>query len=207
MADKRSFIPGVAGVILAGGRSKRFGRNKALADLAGKPLIEYVATTLGTLFSSCLLATSDPEPYSFLGLPVTADRHENCGPLGGIHSALLTISEPRAFIVGCDMPLLAPELIRFLCELERESTRWDAVIPWLILGPEPLCGVYHKSALPAIEAQIRNKEKQLGRLLKKIRLRAVSEGEILRVVPDLRSLHNVNQPADLEAIGKKQLKG
>lgn len=200
MTSERSFIPDIAGIILAGGRSTRFGRDKALAHFNGKPLIEHVAKTLGSLFSSCVLATNNPEPYRFLGLPVIADLHHGSGPLGGIHSGLLAINEPRAFIVGCDMPLLAPKLVRFLCDLDKNSTNLDAVIPWLPLGPEPLCGIYHKSILPVIEAQINGNKMRLGLLLEKIRLRAVTENEILQVVPDLSSLYNVNRPADLEAI-------
>lgn len=134
-------ISQVAGVILAGGKSSRFGSNKALALHQGATLIQTITRRLAGLFPETLLITNTPEDYGFLGWPMAADQYQNCGPLAGIHAALRTISQPRAFVCGCDMPLLNPELIRFLCELDGDH---EVVLPWLPEGPEPLYAVYSK---------------------------------------------------------------
>ena len=79
------------GVILAGGASSRFGSNKALALLRGRPIISHVAAVLEKTFHSHLLVTNSPETYQFLGWQMTTDIHPGQGPLAGIHSALQAI--------------------------------------------------------------------------------------------------------------------
>lgn len=189
-------IAATTGVILAGGRSTRFGSNKALARLHGKPLIEHIADTLRGLFPSCLLVTNSPDLFEFLDFPSTGDIFQDAGPLAGLHAALRYIAAPKAFVVGCDMPMLDPDLIRFLCRLSA-AEGWDAVIPWLERGPEPLYGVYSKNALPIIEKNLRKNQRQLIRTITDLKVRQVSEAEILTVVDDLKTFHNINRLADL----------
>ena len=194
-----SSFPAIAGVIMAGGLSSRFGSNKALANFNGKPVIQHVADTLSPLFPSCLLATNTPEAYAFLGLPTVEDIYRNAGPLGGIHAALNSIAEPRGFIVGCDMPLLDPLLIRFLCTLA-EQEEWDVVLPWPASGPEPLHAVYNQSALPVIEKNLKQRNRKVSDTLAELRVRRVKETEILTIVADLTTFHNINRPEDLADI-------
>ena len=199
MDIRKSPFPAIAGAILAGGVSSRFGSNKALALLDRKPVIRHVADILAPIFPTCLLSTNTPEAYAFLGLPTVADIFPRSGPLGGIHAVLNAIVEPRAFIVGCDMPLLDPFLIRFLCTLA-EQNDLDAVLPWPVSGPEPLCAVYSRSALPVIEKNLKKGNWKVGDNLEELRVRRVGEKELLAIVADLSSLHNINRPEDLADI-------
>jgi len=192
-------FPDIAGVIMAGGASSRFGSNKALALLDGKPLIRHVADILSPFFPTCLLSTNTPEAYAFLGLPTVADIFPCAGPLAGIHAALNNIAEPRAFIVGCDMPLIAPALIRYLCTLA-EQDDWDVVLPWPATGPEPLCAVYSRAALPAMEKNLRQRRWILSVTVSELRVRRVAETELLTVIDNLRIFHNINRPEDLADI-------
>ena len=112
----------ITGVILAGGKSSRFGSNKALAIVDGKPLIQHVADLISSLFAECLLVTNTPAEYEFLSLPMTHDRYRDSGPLAGIHAALLKIRTPRAFVVACDMPNLSQELINIFATLMNRNT-------------------------------------------------------------------------------------
>lgn len=187
-------IDQVAGVILAGGKSSRFGSNKALALHQGDALIQTIARRLTGLFPETLLITNTPENYAFLGWPMAGDQYRNCGPLAGIHAALQTVSQPRAFICGCDMPLINPTLVRFLCGLPGAH---DVVLPWLPEGPEPLYAVYSKKILPVIEEHLARKQCKIGTLYEKIHIRKVTAEEILRILPDLTTFHNINQPHDL----------
>ncbi|OGQ87356.1 MAG: hypothetical protein A2512_08375 [Deltaproteobacteria bacterium RIFOXYD12_FULL_56_24] len=184
----------VAGVILAGGKSSRFGSNKALALHQGDALIHGITRKLAGLFPETLLVTNTPEDYAFLGWPMVADQYLNCGPLAGIHAALRSVSQPRAFVCGCDMPLINPELIRFLCELPGDH---EVVLPWLPEGPEPLYAVYSQTALPLIEENLAAGLYKLGALYNKLRLRKVTAEEILQVIPDLTTFQNINHQHDL----------
>lgn len=194
---KKPLISGVAGVILAGGSSTRFGTNKALALLNGKHLINHAASKMNKIFKERFLVTNTPGTYDFIGWQSTKDIYKKNGPLAGIHAALHTIKEPRAFVVGCDLPFLNEDLIRFLCSL---SGKWDVVIPDLENGPEPLYAVYSKKALPVIEASLKQGERKVSKVIAKLRVRRVSQKEILSVVKDLKTFHNINRPRDLSII-------
>src|SRR5205814_447315 len=105
------------GVVLAGGRSRRMGADKALlrARAGGPALIEVVVGRLREAgLGSVLVVTNSPEEYAFLGLPAVADEVPGAGPLGGILTGLVYSPFERVFVVGCDMPLLRPALIKYL---------------------------------------------------------------------------------------------
>lgn len=182
------------GVILAGGKSKRFGSNKALALVDGQPIIAHAANVLSGLFSSRLLVTNAPELYEFLNWPITGDLVDDAGPLAGIQTALTKIDTPFAFVAACDMPQLNPTLIRYLCSL---PGAWDVVLPWTANGPEPLHALYAKTALPIISENLDHGERKLQTVLAGLKVRQVTTNEILTVVPDLESFANINKPGDL----------
>ena len=189
-------IPNVAGVILAGGKSSRFGTNKALALYCGAPLIRRIADCLAPLFPETLLVTNTPEEYAFLDWPMVPDRFRECGPLAGLHAALAAINNPAAFVCGCDMPLVHPALIRYLCEQLADN---DVALPWLASGPEPLYAVYGRSALPPIEESLARGQLRINSLCRRLRTRWVTEEEILSILPDLTTFFNINRQPDLLA--------
>ena len=190
-------IEQVSAVILAGGKSSRFGRNKALADYQGTPLIQRIIDLLNPLFDDHLLITNTPDEYDFLNWPITGDIHKDSGPLAGIHAALANINQPRAFICGCDMPLLDPTLITHLSKIEGE---WDIILPWLPDGPEPLYAIYSKQALPVITDLLQTGKRKIGLLFEILKVRKVLKDEILTIVPDLKTFHNINRQHDLHVI-------
>jgi molybdopterin-guanine dinucleotide biosynthesis protein A len=189
-------IPGVAGVILAGGKSSRFGTNKALALHQGLPLVQGIARRLAPLFAETLLVTNTPEEYAFLGWPMTGDRFPDCGPMAGIQAALAAIRQPAAFICACDMPLVEAALVRHLCARRAD---YDVVLPWLAGGPEPLYAVYSRKALPRIEESLDQGNFRLNDLCRRLRVLRVGPAEILALLPDFATFHNVNRREDLRA--------
>ncbi len=195
--NSKPMIQDVTGVVLAGGASSRFGSNKALAAYNGITLISHVTATLETLFRQHLLITNTPQTYSFLGWPMGGDQFPGAGPLAGIHAALRTMATPRAFITACDMPLVNAELIRYLCSL---PGHWDVVLPVLEEGAEPLYAVYHQQALGEIEAALRAKRRKISSILARLRVRNVSQQEILTIIPDLTPFKNINRTNDLHAL-------
>lgn len=200
MPSDSQIIAETTGVILAGGASSRFGSNKALALLQGNHIIQHVATVLENLFPQRLLVTNTPETYRFLGWKMSGDIHIGCGPLAGIHAALTHISTPQAFIVGCDMPNVAPNLIGFICNLPGD---WDVALPWLESGPEPLYAVYRKSCLPVITKQLQAKQGKIRLALQLLKLRKVTQQEVVAITGDLTSFHNINRLEDLQLLLSK----
>ncbi|HEY4745534.1 MAG TPA: formate dehydrogenase accessory sulfurtransferase FdhD, partial [Desulfuromonadaceae bacterium] len=127
-------ISGIAGVILAGGESRRMGRNKAMLTVGGERMIESAYRCLAELFDEVLLVTNTPEVYDFIPCRKINDIYPGMGPLAGIHAALSACNAERAFVTGCDMPSLNAALIRELCAMPDDL---DVVIPETPGGLEP----------------------------------------------------------------------
>ncbi len=185
------------GVLLAGGQSRRFGSNKALARLGDGQLIERPARILAELFDQRLLVTNTPQLYEFLHWPMTPDLSPGGGPLSGIEAALSRAATPYLFVAACDMPHLDRALITHLCTL---APGYDAVIPMTARGLEPLHGVYARTALPTISAALAAGTRKLQDVLATLKVRAVGEAEMLAVsTTALQSFSNINTVNDLPA--------
>ncbi|MCP4577280.1 MAG: molybdenum cofactor guanylyltransferase [Deltaproteobacteria bacterium] len=196
------FINGVSGVILAGGKSRRYGQNKALVNINGIPLIKRVLGVMENLFSSTVVITNTPDTYSFLNLPMFEDRIKGLGPLGGIFTGLNVISEKAGFFVACDMPFLNPHLIRYLV-MAQES--FDVVVPTFSGKFEALHALYTQNCLPEIEQMIRAGVYQTIQLYHAVSVRYVEEREIRRFDPELKSFSNINKPEELRKMALKSL--
>lgn len=134
-------IEGVTGIILAGGSSRRMGCNKALLKIGDQTLIESIYLTMASLFHDVVIVTNTPEEYAFLPCRSVSDLCRDVGAMGGLHAGLSACSTPKAFVVGCDMPYLNPELIRQLCSMK---TSKDALVLINAEGlREPLHALYN----------------------------------------------------------------
>jgi molybdopterin-guanine dinucleotide biosynthesis protein A len=182
------------GVLLAGGRSSRFGSNKALTRLADGFLIEYPARVLAGLFTNRLLITNTPDEYDFLGWPMAGDVYPDAGPLAGIHAALKSAQTPLLFVAGCDMPFLDKRLIAYLCGL---ADGYDAVVPRTGKGLEPLHAVYRREIVDVIEKNLLGGNRKLHGIFPELKIREAGEAEMLSVVDDLNSFRNINTVDDL----------
>jgi molybdopterin-guanine dinucleotide biosynthesis protein A len=138
--------------ILAGGASSRMGKNKALLEFRGRPLIVQQIELLSPIFDEILIGANDPAPYAALNLRVVPDLLPERCSLTGIHALVKAARREQVFVVACDMPFLNADLIRVMIA---ESGNWDAVIAETERGPEPLHALYSKACLPAIEESAR----------------------------------------------------
>src|SRR5437660_5025381 len=189
----------VAGVIVAGGRAVRMGgRDKAFAAVGGEPSAVRTIRLFHELFPQVLVASNRPERFRGLGVETVADRFPGCGPLAGIHAALLATRHPHVFVAACDMPGLDPDVIRFL--LARIGGA-DAIVPRWEGDVEPLHAVYAVGSLPSIEASLGVGRNAVRDVLRFLRVDYVSEAEMRAVRGDARSLTNVNTPEELAAVG------
>jgi len=141
-------IPTACG-ILAGGASRRMGRNKALLPFRGKPLIRHQLDLLSPMFSEILISANDPAAYAAFPLRVVPDVFAEPCSLSGIHALLKAATAPRVFVVACDLPFLHPGLIRKMLYVTGE---FDVIVPETADGLEPLHAIYSRACVPAIES-------------------------------------------------------
>jgi molybdopterin-guanine dinucleotide biosynthesis protein A len=194
-------IRGITGVILAGGKSSRFGSNKAFAEFKGSPLIERVADRLRSIFERIIIITNSPHEFSYLKLPIYEDPIKGLGPIGGIYAGLEAMEDETGFFVACDMPFINEKLIRHIVAV---SNDFDAVVPKVGWKIEPLHALYKKSCLPAIMKLIESGLYQTIKSFNSISVRYVAEAEIRKFDPELQSFMNVNRPDELlDAINRE----
>ena len=188
----------ITGAVLAGGRSLRFGKNKAFQQLRGKRFIDLAIESLRPFCDPVMVVVSEIEPYLDTGVMLVQDIIQHQGPLGGIYTALLFSSAEWIFVKATDMPFLVPELASLIIDAKEG---FDAVVPKLNDFYDPLLAMYNRRCLPAIARQLQGPDKhQAIGFYRKIRIRTVTEREWRKVDPDALSFKNVNTPADLAGI-------
>ena len=198
---EKHLINGVTGIILAGGKSSRFGSNKALATFNGTPLIERVTDVLGRIFKNLMIITNSPLEYSYLKIPLHQDLVKGLGPVGGIYTGLDALDDGWAFFCACDMPFINEGLVRYITGV-RDG--FDAVVPKVDWKIEPLHALYSKNCLSAMKELIYKKEYQTIKAFDKIKVRFVEEEEIKTYDPQLKTFLNVNKQDELEEITKME---
>ena len=190
-----------AALVLAGGRSRRMGTNKALlqAQPGGPTLLETVIQKVRQAGAQDLLIISDTrEPYEFLDLPVVEDAIKGAGPLGGILSGLRTSSYEQNLVVACDMPNLNPLLIQHMAALTNE---YDSVVPrWVdsrgVVHVEPLHAFYSQNALPKLRAYSDTGIFALHACLHSLRVRYIEQEELIAFGNPASMFTNLNRPED-----------
>jgi molybdopterin-guanine dinucleotide biosynthesis protein A len=188
-------IDSVTGVILAGGKSSRMGKNKALLSYHGKRLIDAPIAILTRIFSNVVLSVREANDYAGYSLPKIADQYDAIGPIGGICS-ILKSGYSRIFCVACDMPFLNEALITHLCGI----SGFDAVIPVWEGREEVLHAVYSDTLIPRFEEVIQSRQYKLIHALSSSNVRYIGHEEIRRFDPTGDSFKNVNTPGDYEKL-------
>lgn len=174
--SRKLFMEYRTSVILAGGRSSRFGSNKANTEWNGHTILETIVKTLEKISDEIIIAANDSAAYSYLGLPIIMDRIRDAGPMAGIHSALYSIKGQRALCVACDMPLLNTAALDYMWGIPT----WAPVVTPEHRGrTEPLHAIYHKSLRYPIEYAIKKKWLSLQHFFSYLPLHTVSD-EILQ---------------------------
>lgn len=186
-------IPGVTGVILAGGQSSRMGSNKALLPYRGGRFIEAIHRQMCQLFGEVLLVTNRPEQYSFLPCRTVPDLYPGLGALAGLHSGLFHSTSEHIFAVACDMPYLNSALIRRLA-VRREGC--DVVIPESEAGLEPPHAIYGKRCRAAMEKSLENNRRRIISFFPEVRVSTLPRREVALLDPDFASFSNINTPGD-----------
>lgn len=188
--DKRQV--GAEGFILVGGRSSRFGTDKAVHLLEGRPMVLHVAEALRPCLQSITLV-GDPTAHGKLGLPVIEDIVAGAGPLGGIVSALDHARCRFCLVVGCDMPRIGSAPLTRLLDVAMH-TGVDALVPRTPDGRlQPLGAVYAKQAKAPLARALRDGRRKITDALDSIRWKAFP-------VDDHYPFLNINSFSDLQSL-------
>lgn len=204
MSDRRLSV-----AILAGGMSRRMGRDKALLPLrpGDPPLARVVIERVRAVTDDVFLVASDRPAYATFGVPVVPDNWPGAGPLGGIATALAHAANDFCLVVACDMPFLNVGLLRWMAAQPRD---YDVLVPrssgesrqGTSFVFQTLHAIYGPRSLPAIERSLAAGERRVTGFYPEVVVRPVPPETIRALDPGLRSFFNANSP---EAIREARL--
>jgi len=191
-------------VILAGGFSRRFGQDKGLIDLAGKPLVFHVVDNVSTVVDeTVVVVSSSVQKERFESLldrraNVVVDKHEAQSPLIGALTGFESAEGVYSLLLPCDTPFLSIQIAQFLLDI---CVNRSAVISrWPSGYIEPLQAAYHtKSALTAAKKALEQGKLDLRSMIARLRgVRYVSTVVLRQMDPKLLTFFNINTPVDLK---------
>lgn len=183
----------VTGVVLAGGKNSRMGLDKGLLVVQGKKIIERTIEAMKAEVDEIIII-SNGNNYEYLGYKVYKDIVKNCGPMGGIFTALSYSKTEKNFVVSCDMPFLSKELVSFIIE---NSDDFEISIPQHGEKLEPLCAVYNKSCRERFEVFLQRKELKLHDALRHFKVKQISVPETISA---RNCFENINTPTEYETL-------
>lgn len=188
------------GIVLAGGQSRRMGREKALLSLeefGKRTFVEHLTTSLSSACSEVIVVARDAvqaNALTFPGIQTVSDAQPMMGPLMGLYTGLSAMHTPRAMLVAVDMPLVEVALMAFLLSQSQDEA---ALVPVVDAISQVLCAVYPQAILPLVTERLAAGYRDLRGLLDGISVHYVDEGRLRQIDPSLRSFVNFNTPEDL----------
>ena len=187
-------------IILAGGFGRRLGRDKAAAELGGRPLLHWSFLAASEVSDDIVIARRPEQRLPPLdGAPwhEAIDTRVDRGPLAGLEAALPLIRHPLAVAVACDMPLLRSTLLRAVADACSDV---DIAMPLLDGVAQPLLAAYRRSVADAARRLLDEGEGRIRALLPVTAHRLMDEAELRVHDPDLASFTNVNRGEDLDRL-------
>jgi len=187
----------VTGIILAGGKSRRMGEDKRYLVLGEQTLLERGLEVLHSIFQEALVVIAQDSPPLGIDARVVRDLVPECGSLGGLYSGLMQATTPWVFVVACDMPFLNQAVI---AQFTSRRATADIVMAKLDARLHPMHALYGKQCLPVLEQMIQARQLKIQAMVSQssLRVRYVTEADLLTIDPFGRSFYNVNTLADLE---------
>lgn len=183
----------VTGFVVAGGRSRRMGRDKALLPWAGTTLLDHAIRRLQAVVPDVALLAGEPTRYADRSLPVVADSLSDAGPLAGVLAGLDHAAGGGGLFLAVDVPFVPEALLR---QLLHSVHGYDAVVPASVAGPEPLCAVYGPACREPIRRRLVAGERKMTCFWPDVRVRLLEiRFEMGFGEPEALFL-NVNSPDD-----------
>jgi len=184
-------------VILAGGKSRRMGRDKLQLSLDGRTLLESVVNRFSDVFENVYLSVADADKYPDITVRRIVDIIPGAGPMSGLHAAFKSLPDDGVFLVAADLPFASPMAAKRIIELCGTN---DACIVRQSDGRfEPLFGYYRKTLLPSCENALSSGNYKMTVLFDSADVRYVDPEE-LGELWDEKLVMNINYPEDFEKI-------
>ena len=192
----------ITGVLLAGGKSRRMGKDKRALELNGETLFNRALAVLIELFPEVIVVLGEEDfPVNNDNVRVVNDLIPNRAAAGGLYTGLFYATQQRVFVVACDMPYLNLEVIRYMASI---SSQFDITLAELAHGLQTMHAIYSKQCLSHLEQMVKSENLRVQNLLDEssLKIRKVLESEILPYDSHLLSFMNINSPADFELARK-----
>jgi molybdenum cofactor guanylyltransferase len=186
-------MAGVQGYVLAGGKSRRMGQDKALMPVNGQPMVLRAADVLRPFVDEVSLLAPAGR-YEHLGLPVVPDKWAE-GPLAGICAGLFYTHARWNIFLACDLPLVSKTFVQLLTQ-RIHATQCDAVVPRTTDGWQPLSAAYRANCQTAFTQALQQGERSIVRLLGDIRVEEITTDQMQSAGVREAELANVNTPED-----------
>jgi molybdopterin-guanine dinucleotide biosynthesis protein A len=198
------------GVVLCGGRSSRMGRPKAWLPVGGELMLQRVVGVVSEAVGPVVVVAAPGQDVPPLpaGVRVVRDEVDGRGPLGGLAAGLAALSGEceRAYLSGCDVPLLRSGFVRRVVTPLSPGGRGvggeggQITMPRIAGRLHPLAAAYSLDVLPVVLAQLAADDLRMTRLAELVPTRFLTEADFADVDPELESLRNVNTWAEYEKI-------
>jgi len=187
-------MPDFSGFVLAGGRSRRMGTDKAFVELDGRTLLTRALDLLHALTDNVGIV-GPAAKFAAYG-PVIEDAYAGRGPLAGIHAALISSTTELNLILAVDLPFVTEPLLRFLIE---QAHAPDALVtvPRIAGGYQPLCAVYRRGFAPLAQAALESGKNKIDALFAATTTHILEESELSRFAFGVAMFENLNTPEDL----------
>jgi len=183
----------VTGFILAGGKSTRMGTDKALLELAGRPLIEHMLELARSVCPQ-VCVVGDPGKFSRLA-PVIPDLYAGQGPLAGIHAALTHSETNLNLILGVDLPFLEAEFLSYLISQSRTSGG-VVTVPVADGFVQTLCAVYRREFAESAGQALRTGQNKVDAIFPQTSIRKLLDQELAQAGFGPQMFRNLNTPED-----------
>lgn len=185
----------ISAMVLAGGKSRRLGVDKAhLALNNGRSLVASTVAAVRTVSADIMVVAGPDFCHECLDARLVIDVYPGKGSLGGIYSGLLSAEHSHCLVVACDMPFLNVELLAHMVSLGRD---YDVLIPRVGDKLEPLHAIYSKGCLPHMHDLLSRGHLRIVEFFSKVRVKYVEAADIEVFDPHHLSFFNINTPEQL----------
>ena len=183
--------------ILAGGKSVRMGHDKAFVEFEGQTLLSRMLDLARSVGSNVYIVGNAAKFAGFAA--VVEDVFPECGPLGGIHAALLGSTNDLNLMLAVDMPLVSREFLQYLVERARSAPEADVIIPRSDGRWQPLCAIYRRQFATRAEKALRSGRNRIDLLLNTPTIRGIEQSEWEDAGFTSTLFQNLNTPEELQA--------
>jgi molybdopterin-guanine dinucleotide biosynthesis protein A len=190
--------PPVSGIVLAGGRSARFGRDKLAEPIGETPLLHLAIQAMATLASEVIVvAPPDVDPPIPDGVRLVHDAAPYEGPLAGCLTGLTAAREPLVLVAGGDMPSLDPAVLGLLVRTLEASSADAALLEYRGHRQQLPFAVRTGAGTDVASRLLAQRERRLSALAERLTVRVLREEEWRPLDPEARTLRDVDDPRDL----------